>query len=248
MRKPIIAGNWKMNKTIPEALELIHDLIPLVKDARAEVVVCPSFICLSSVKDAIAETNIQLGAQNMHWEEKGAFTGEVSPEMLKDLGVDFVILGHSERRQYFAETDEIINRKVMSALLHDLTPIICVGETLEQREQGLTAEWVRNQTKAALEGLVIDSVKRVVIAYEPIWAIGTGLTATSIDANEVTTLIRTAIAEVFGRDVAEEVRIQYGGSMNPANVTELMGMSNIDGGLIGGASLKAVDFSRVVNY
>lgn len=248
MRKPIITGNWKMNKTIPEALELICDLIPLVKDSGAEVVVCPSFVCLSSVKEALAGTNIKLGAQNMHWAEKGAFTGEISPEMLKELGVDFVILGHSERRQFFGETDETVNHKVKAALLHDLTPIICVGEMLEQKEQGLTAEWVRNQTQAALEGLVIDSVKKVVVAYEPIWAIGTGRTATSVDANEVISLIRTAIADIFGRDVADEVRIQYGGSMSPANAAELMSMSDIDGGLIGGASLKAVDFSRVVNY
>jgi len=248
MRRPIIAGNWKMNKTVTEAVSLVKELIPLVKDAHAEVVVCPNFICLPAVKQVIEGTNIKLGAQNMHWEEKGAFTGEVSPVMLKEIGVEYVIIGHSERRQYFAETDETVNRKVMSALLHDIKPIICVGETLEQREQGITAELVQKQTKAALEGLVIDSVKKVVIAYEPIWAIGTGRTATSKDANEVIGIIRNTIAEMFGKDVADEVRIQYGGSMNPSNASELMSMPEIDGGLIGGASLKAADFAKVVNY
>ncbi|MGI6704884.1 MAG: triose-phosphate isomerase [Clostridia bacterium] len=248
MRKPIIAGNWKMNKTVSEAIALVKELIPLVEDAQAEVVVCPPYICLPAVKEVIRGTNIRLGAQNVHWEDAGAFTGEVSPVMLKDLGVEYVIIGHSERRQYFGETDHTVNRRVKAALRHDLIPIICVGETLEQREEGITAQLVANQTKAALEGLDHEKVKKVVIAYEPVWAIGTGRTATAEDANEVIGIIRKTIAETFGKDVADMVRIQYGGSMNPSNASELMSMPEIDGGLIGGASLKAVDFSKVVNY
>lgn len=248
MRKPIIAGNWKMNNTPDEAKALIEELIPLVKDAKCDVVVCPTYVCLETVKKLIAGTNIKIGAQNMHWEEKGAFTGEISPKMLVAMGMDYVILGHSERRQYFAETDETVNKKTLAAVAHNLIPIICVGETLEQREAGVTADLVRTQTKAALKGLTADQVKGVVIAYEPVWAIGTGRTATSADANEVIGIIRKAVEEDFGGEAAGAVRIQYGGSMNPGNATELMGMPEIDGGLIGGASLKAVDFSKVVNY
>ena len=248
MRKPIIAGNWKMNHTPDEAKALIEELIPLVKDAKCDVVVCPTYVCLETVKKLIAGTNIKIGAQNMHWEEKGAFTGEISPKMLVAMGMDYVILGHSERRQYFAETDETVNKKTLAAVAHNLIPIICVGETLEQREAGVTADLVRTQTKAALKGLTAEQVKDVVIAYEPVWAIGTGRTATSADANEVIGIIRKAVEEDFGGEAAGAVRIQYGGSMNPGNATELMGMPEIDGGLIGGASLKAVDFSKVVNY
>ncbi|MGI6114816.1 MULTISPECIES: triose-phosphate isomerase [unclassified Clostridium] len=248
MRKPIIAGNWKMNNTPDEAKALIEELIPLVKDAKCDVVVCPTYVCLETVKKLIAGTNIKIGAQNMHWEEKGAFTGEISPKMLVAMGMDYVILGHSERRQYFAETDETVNKKTLAAVAHNLIPIICVGETLEQREAGVTADLVRTQTKAALKGLTAEQVKDVVIAYEPVWAIGTGRTATSADANEVIGIIRKAVEEDFGGEAAGAVRIQYGGSMNPGNATELMGMPEIDGGLIGGASLKAVDFSKVVNY
>lgn len=248
MRKPIIAGNWKMNNTPDEAEALIEELIPLVKDAKCDVVVCPTYVCLETVKKLIAGTNIKIGAQNMHWEEKGAFTGEISPKMLVAMGMDYVILGHSERRQYFAETDETVNKKTLAAVAHNLIPIICVGETLEQREAGVTADLVRTQTKAALKGLTAEQVKDVVIAYEPVWAIGTGRTATSADANEVIGIIRKAVEEDFGGEAAGAVRIQYGGSMNPGNATELMGMPEIDGGLIGGASLKAVDFSKVVNY
>lgn len=248
MRRPIIAGNWKMNKTVDEAVSLIKELIPKVKDAQAEVVVCPPFICLPEVKKLIEGTNIELGAQNMHWEESGAFTGEVSPVMLKELGITYVIIGHSERRQYFAETDETVNKKVLSALKHDLLPIICVGETLQQREQGITNDFVSKQVKAALQGVKKEEVQKIVIAYEPIWAIGTGHTATSEQANEVIGVIRKAVADMFGQDLADKLRIQYGGSMKPANVKELMGMPEIDGGLIGGASLKAEDFSKVVNY
>ena len=248
MRKAIIAGNWKMNMTVSEAKELVEGLKPLVKDAACDVVVCPTFVCLPAVKEAIAGTNIHIGAQNMHWEEKGAFTGEISPVMLKELGIEYVIIGHSERRQYFAETDETVNKKIKSALAHGLKPIVCVGETLEQREEGITNDFVSGQVKAAFEGISADDAKGVVIAYEPIWAIGTGRTATPADANEVTGVIRATIESLYGKDVADVIRIQYGGSMNPKNVKELMAMEHIDGGLIGGASLKAEDFSKVVNY
>ncbi|MHB1315945.1 MAG: triose-phosphate isomerase [Christensenellales bacterium] len=248
MRKPIIAGNWKMNMTPGQAAELVEALIPLVKDAKCEVVVCPAFVCLSVVKDHLAGTNIKLGAQNMHWEEKGAYTGEVSPVMLNALGVEYVIIGHSERREYFAETDGSVNKKIKSALAHDLLPIVCVGETLQQREEGITETWVSGQVKAAFEGIDASDVEKIVIAYEPIWAIGTGRTATPEDANAVVGLIRKTIASIYGQGIASKIRIQYGGSMNPKNVTELMAMEHIDGGLIGGASLKAEDFSKVVNY
>ncbi len=248
MRKPIIAGNWKMNKTPSEAVELVNELKPLVKDAEVEVVVCPPFVCLPAVAQALEGSNIALGAQNMHFEEKGAFTGEVAPGMLKELGVKYVIIGHSERRQYFAETDETVNKKVHAAFAHDLTPIVCVGETLEEREQGVTEKVVEKQTRAALDGLSKENAQKTVIAYEPVWAIGTGKTATSQQANEVISFIRGIIADMFGKDVAEKIRIQYGGSMNAGNASELMAMPDIDGGLIGGASLKAEDFSKVVNY
>lgn len=248
MRRPIIAGNWKMNKTPSEAVELVNQLNPLVKDAEAEVVVCPPFVCLPAVAQALEGSNIALGAQNMHFEEKGAFTGEIAPGMLKEIGVKFVIIGHSERRQYFAETDETVNKKVHAAFAHDLTPIVCVGETLEEREQGITEKVVEKQTRAALAGLSSDNAEKTVIAYEPVWAIGTGKTATSQQANEVISFIRSIIADMFGNDVAEKIRIQYGGSMNAGNASELMAMPDIDGGLIGGASLKAEDFSKVVNY
>jgi len=248
MRKPIIAGNWKMNKTPSEAVELVNELKPLVKDAEAEVVVCPPFVCLPAVAQALEGSNIALGAQNMHFEEKGAFTGEIAPGMLKELGVKYVIIGHSERRQYFAETDETVNKKVHAAFAHDLTPIVCVGETLEEREQGVTEKVVEKQTRAALAGLSKENAEKTVIAYEPVWAIGTGKTATSQQANEVIAFIRGIIADMFGKDVAEKVRIQYGGSMNAGNASELMAMPDIDGGLIGGASLKAEDFSKVVHY
>ena len=247
MRKAIIAGNWKMNKTPDEAAALIEALKPLVKDARSEVVVCPPYICLETAARAVRGSNIRLGAQNVHFEKSGAFTGEVTTGMLKALGVEYVIIGHSERRQYFAETDETVNKKAKACLEAGLTPIICVGETLEQREKGITAEVVCMQTKLALQGLAAGQVAGVVIAYEPIWAIGTGKTATKEDANDTIKCIRRAVAEVFG-NAAEDVRIQYGGSMNPQNVSELMAMTDIDGGLIGGASLKAEDFSKVVNY
>ncbi|NLX70112.1 MAG: triose-phosphate isomerase [Clostridiales bacterium] len=248
MRRPIIAGNWKMYKTPSEAVSLIEELKPLVKDAQAEVVVCPPFICLPAAKEALEGSNIKLGAQNMYWEEQGAFTGEVAPGMLKEAGVEYVIIGHSERRQYFGETDEMVNKKVLSAVSHNLIPIICVGETLEQREQGVTEKVVDTQTRAALKGLTADVADRVVIAYEPVWAIGTGRTASSDDANEVIGYIRKVVESVLGSQAAAQIRILYGGSVKPDNAAELMNMPEIDGGLVGGASLKAQDFSKIVNY
>lgn len=247
MRKPIIAGNWKMNKTPQEAVTLINELKPLVADAKADVVVCTPATDLAAAAQALKGSNIGLGAQTFDYHDSGAFTGEVSADMLLDLGVRYVIIGHSERREYYAETDETVNLKVLKALEKGLTPIVCVGEKLEERESGVTAEVVRKQTKLALLGVAEADVKKVVVAYEPIWAIGTGKTATSDDANNTIKEIRAAIKEVFG-NAADEVRIQYGGSMNPKNATELMAMSDIDGGLIGGASLKAEDFSKVVNF
>ena len=247
MRKPIIAGNWKMNKTADEATALINELRPLVADAKADVVVCTPATDLAAAAAAVRGSNIGLGAQNMDYHDSGAYTGEISAVMLLNLGVQYVIIGHSERREYYAETDETVNLKVLKALEKGLTPIVCVGEKLEERENGVTAEVVRKQTKLALKGVAEGDVAKVVVAYEPIWAIGTGKTATSDDANDTIKEIRAAIKEVFG-NAADEVRIQYGGSMNPKNATELMAMSDIDGGLIGGASLKAEDFSKVVNY
>ena len=247
MRKPIIAGNWKMNKTADEATALINELRPLVADAKADVVVCTPATDLAAAAAAVRGSNIGLGAQNMDYHDSGAYTGEISADMLLNLGVQYVIIGHSERREYYAETDETVNLKVLKALEKGLTPIVCVGEKLEERENGVTAEVVRKQTKLALKGVAEGDVAIVVVAYEPIWAIGTGKTATSDDANDTIKEIRAAIKEVFG-NAADEVRIQYGGSMNPKNATELMAMSDIDGGLIGGASLKAEDFSKVVNY
>ena len=248
MRKPIIAGNWKMNMTPAEAEQLVVELIPLVKDAACEVVVCPPYVDLALVGKLLVGTNIKLGAQNIHWAPKGAFTGEISADMLLAMGVSHAIVGHSERRQYFGETDETVNKRAKAALEANITPIICVGETLEQREGGVTDTIVSKQTVAALAGFSAEEVVRSVIAYEPIWAIGTGKTATSEDANTTIKVIRDAIAGVYGQKVASEVRIQYGGSMNAKNATELMAMPEIDGGLIGGASLKAEDFSKVVNF
>ncbi len=248
MRKAIIAGNWKMNMTPSEAKTLVSALIPLAADAKCEVVICPPFVDLAAVKPLLAGTNIHLGAQNVHWAEKGAFTGEISAKMLLELGVEYVIIGHSERRQYFGETDETVNKRVKAAVAAGLIPIICVGESLAQREQGVTDAVVTVQTVAALKDLEAETVQKLVIAYEPIWAIGTGKTATSADADATIAVIRSAVAGVFGEGTAEAVRIQYGGSMNPKNATELMAMPQIDGGLIGGASLKADDFSKVLHY
>ena len=249
MRKPIIAGNWKMNKTAGEAKTLIDELKPLVSDVtNVDIVVCPPFVNLETAAAALKGSNIKLGAQNMHFEESGAYTGEIAPAMLKEIGVEYVILGHSERRQYFAETDEGVNKKVKTALKNGLKPIVCVGETLEEREAAITNEVVCKQTKLALLGLTEDEAAGVVLAYEPIWAIGTGKTATAEDANETIAAIRASVKEAFSADTAEKIRIQYGGSMKPANAAELMAKPDIDGGLIGGASLKAEDFSKVVKY
>ncbi len=248
MRKPIIAGNWKMNMTPAAAEQLVTELIPLVKDAKCDVVVCPPYVDLAVVGKLLVGTNIKLGAQSIHWAPKGAFTGEISADMLLAMGVNYAIVGHSERRQYFGETDETVNKRAKAALEANITPIICVGESLEQRESGVTDTIVSKQTVAALAGFSAEEVVRCVIAYEPIWAIGTGKTATSEDANTTIKVIRDAITGVYGQKVAQEVRIQYGGSMNPKNASELMAMPEIDGGLIGGASLKSEDFSKVVHF
>ena len=249
MRRPIIAGNWKMNNTIADTKALVKDLIPLVKDAKCDVVICTPYTDLAAAVEATAGTNIKVGAENVHWAEKGAFTGEISAKMLVELGVEYVIIGHSERRQYFGETDETVNMRVKAALAAGLKPIICVGELLEERESGKTEEVVTRQTRAAFKDIEKSELDNIVIAYEPVWAIGTGKTATAQDANDTIKVIRDTMAELYCPKCAEEkVRIQYGGSMNPKNASELMAMPEIDGGLIGGASLKAEDFSKVVNF
>lgn len=248
MRTPIIAGNWKMNKTPSEAVALIEELKPLVKDAKIDVVVCPTFVCLDAVLKATKGTNIKVGAQNMYFEESGAFTGEVAPNMLQELGVDYVVIGHSERRQYFAETDETVNLKVKAAFAHNLLPIVCCGETLEEREANVTNEVIGKQIKLDLAGLTKQQAEKVVIAYEPIWAIGTGKTATDDQANETIGAIRNTVEEVYGKEVAEKVRIQYGGSVKPGTIKAQMAKPEIDGALVGGASLKAADFSAIVNF
>ena len=248
-RRPIIAGNWKMNNTKAETTELLTALKPLVADAEAEVVVCVPYTAIDTAASIIKGSNIKLGAENVHWAEKGAFTGEISAKMLVELGVEYVIIGHSERRQYFGETDQTVNMRVKAALAAGLKPIICVGESLEEREAGKTEEVVTRQTKAAFDGVSKEDLVNTVIAYEPIWAIGTGKTATAEEANATIKVIRDTMAGLYCAKCAEEkVRIQYGGSMNPKNAKELMAQPNIDGGLIGGASLKAVDFSQVVKY
>ena len=248
-RKAIIAGNWKMNNTISETKALITELIPLVKDAECDVVICTPYTDLATAVEMTKGTNIKVGAENVHWAEKGAFTGEISAKMLSELGVEYVIIGHSERRQYFGETDATVNARARAALAAGLKPIICVGETLEEREGGKVEEVLVRQTKGAFEGIDKEELDNIVIAYEPVWAIGTGKTATSEVANETIAIIRNTMGVLYCPKCAENrVRIQYGGSMNPKNVKELMAMPEIDGGLIGGASLKAVDFSQVVNY
>lgn len=247
MRKKIVAGNWKMNMTPAKAVELIDSLKNEINSNEVDVVVCPPFVCLPAVLEAVKGTNIAVGAQNMHSEENGAYTGEIAPSMLVELGVKYVIIGHSERRQYFAETDQTVNKKTLKALEHGLVPVVCVGESLEERQQGVTIDLVRLQTKIALKDVTAEDAKKVVIAYEPIWAIGTGMTATSAQAEEVCAAIRQVIAEVYSKEVADEVRVQYGGSVNGGNANELFNMGNIDGGLVGGASLKP-EFASIVNY
>ena len=248
MRRKVIAGNWKMNMLPNEAMEMITKLAPEVKETENEVVLCVPYTDLFYSLLAAQGTNIKIGAQNMHFAEKGAYTGEVSGKMLKAIGVEYVIIGHSERRQYFAETDETVNKKIKAAFENELKPIVCVGETLEQREAGIAFEVITEQTRKALEGLTNDQVQNTIIAYEPIWAIGTGKTATAEDANESCKKIRDEISKIYGQNVAEGVIIQYGGSMKPENAKELLEMSDIDGGLIGGASLKAETFEKIVNY
>ncbi|KHD37538.1 Triosephosphate isomerase [Clostridium acetobutylicum] len=248
MRTPIIAGNWKMNNTISESLKLIEELKPLVKDAKAEVVVAPTAVSLETVVNATKGTNIKVAAQNAHFEESGAFTGEISLKALEELGVSYVILGHSERRQYFNETDCALNKKVKAAFAHNITPILCCGETLEEREANVTNEVTGKQIKLDLAGLSAEQAAKVVIAYEPIWAIGTGKTATDEQANETIGAIRKTVEVMFGKEVAEKVRIQYGGSVKPNTIKAQMAKPEIDGALVGGASLKAADFAAIVNF
>ena len=245
-RKTIIAGNWKMNKTPAEATTLISEIAPLVKDADCEVIACVPYVDLYPALEAAKGTNIQIGAENCHWAKSGAFTAEISADMLASMGLKYVIIGHSERRQYFGETDVTVKERVRAALDAGLTVILCVGEYLEQREQDVTAEVVRMQTKIALLGVTEEEMSRIVIAYEPVWAIGTGLTATADQADEVCGIIRQCIAELYNSDVAEATTIQYGGSMNDANADELLSKVNVDGGLIGGASLVAEKFAAIV--
>ena len=247
-RRPIIAGNWKMNNTIAAGVQLVKDLAPLVKDnSKVDIVVCPTSTALAGVAEAAKGTNIAVGAQNVHWEKSGAYTGEISTDMLNEIGVKYCVLGHSERRDYFGETDEGVNKRAKAAFAAGITPIICCGEPLAIREQGAYLEMVAYQIKLALNGFKSDEVAKLVIAYEPIWAIGTGKTATFDQAEEVCGHIRKTIAAVYG-NAADEVRIQYGGSVKPATIKDLMQQPNVDGALVGGASLKAKDFSEIVNF
>ena len=246
-RRMIIAGNWKMNMTPKQAVDLINRLKPLVKTEDADVVFCVPAIDIIPAVQAAEGSNIAIGAENMYFEEKGAFTGEIAPDMLTEAGVKYVIIGHSERRHYFAETNETVNKKVLKAFEHGLTPIICCGETLEQREQGITIDFIRQQIKIAFQGVSADQAKTAVIAYEPIWAIGTGKTATSDQAEEVCAAIRACIREIYGEATGEAIRIQYGGSVNAKTAADLFAKPNIDGGLVGGASLKE-EFGQIVNY
>ncbi|WP_411682579.1 triose-phosphate isomerase [Clostridium thailandense] len=248
MRKAIIAGNWKMNNTIEEGLKLVEELKSLVKDAACDIVVCPPFVALDAILKATKGTNIKVGAQNMYFEENGAFTGEVAPAMLETMGVEYVIIGHSERRQYFNETDETVNKKTKKAFEHNLTPIVCCGETLEEREANVTEEVLGRQIKLDLAELTNAQVEKLVVAYEPIWAIGTGKTATDEQANETIVYIRNVISGMYGKETAEKTRIQYGGSVKPNTIKAQMAQSDIDGALVGGASLKAQDFAAIVNY
>ena len=246
LRKAVIAGNWKMNKTRPEAAALIEELKPLVADAGCEVIACVPFTNLETVLAAAKGSNIKVGAQNCHFEKSGAFTGEISADMLAEMGVEYVVIGHSERRQYFAETDETVNKRLTAALAAGLKVILCVGEMLADRENGITEELVALQTKIALKGVSKEDLKNVIIAYEPVWAIGTGKTATAEQANEVCAVIRAVIAKIYDAEAADGITIQYGGSMNAKNAAELVAQPDVDGGLIGGASLKAADFSVIV--
>ena len=247
MRRKVIAGNWKMNKLPNEAINFIDKLIPLVKNSEAEVILCVPYIDIFYSTLTAQKTNIKIGAQNMHYEETGAYTGEVSPSMLKSVGIEYVIIGHSERRTYYNETDEDVNKKIKSAFANGLKPIVCVGETLEERESGKAFDVLKEQTTKLLEGISAEDAKKIILAYEPVWAIGTGKTATDEQANEACGYIRSLVKELLGEEVAEAMRILYGGSVNAGNVKALMSMSDIDGALVGGASLKA-DFVTLVNY
>ena len=246
-RRKSVAGNWKMNMTPSEAVALVNTLKPLVASDETDVVFCVPAIDIIPVAEACKGTNIAVGAENMYYEEKGAYTGEIAPNMLTDAGVKYVIIGHSERREYFAESDETVNKKVLKAFEHGLTPIICCGETLTQREQGITIDWIRQQIKIAFLNVTAEQAKAAVIAYEPIWAIGTGKTATTEQAEEVCAAIRACIREIYDEATAEAIRIQYGGSVNGGNAAELFAQADIDGGLVGGASLKE-EFGKIVNY
>ena len=241
-RKKIVAGNWKMNMTPSEAVKLVETLKPLVKNEEVDVVFCVPAIDIIPVVEAAKGTNIQVGAENMYFEEKGAYTGEISPSMLTDAGVKYVVLGHSERREYFAETNETVNKKMLKAFEHGITPIMCCGETLEQREQGVTMDFIRQQVKVGFMNVTADQAKEAVIAYEPIWAIGTGKTATNEIADETCGVVRSTVEKLYGKEVSEAVRIQYGGSVKPETIEGLMAKENIDGALVGGASLEADSF------
>ena len=248
MRRKVIAGNWKMNMLPGDTINFIEGLIPLVKDTTNEVILCVPYTDLFYAWHSLEGSNIHLGAQNMHWEESGAYTGEVSPKMLKSVGVEYVIIGHSERRAYFAETDETVNKKIKSALNNSLKPIVCVGETLEQRENGETEKIITTQVEKALKDIKKEQLNNIIIAYEPIWAIGTGKTATSEDANNSIKAIRTKIEEIYDEEAADNIIIQYGGSVKASNSKELFNTSDIDGALVGGASLKTEEFANIVNY
>ncbi len=247
MREKIIAGNWKMHKTVPEALSLVQEIKIKLSRSDYKVVVMPPFTALYSVGGAISGSPIKLGAQDVFWEDEGAYTGEISPLMLSDLGVEYVIVGHSERRKYFGETDEIVNRKIKAVLAHNMTPILCVGENLEERESGKTIDVVTKQLKGALDGILIDEVENIVIAYEPIWAIGTGKNANPLQVQTVHAFIREEINAIYGNDIGDRVTILYGGSVKPENAAELTSMPDVDGALVGGASLKADSFIGIIN-
>ncbi|MDP4118984.1 MAG: triose-phosphate isomerase [Bacillota bacterium] len=247
MRKKLIAGNWKMNNTPSQGVALINEIKDTANNAVCDVVVCTPYICLPAACEAAKGSKIAVSAENMHFEDKGAFTGEISADMLKEVGVTYTVIGHSERRQYFAETDTTVNLKTVKALANDILPIVCVGESLDQRENGITFDFISMQVKLALKGVSAEDAKKVVIAYEPIWAIGTGMTATDEQANEVCLFIRETVKSLYGADVSDTMRILYGGSMNAKNAAGLLAQSDIDGGLIGGASLKAADFCTIIN-
>ena len=247
MRKILAAGNWKMNTTPSQAAAMINELKEKTKGCKNDVLICPTFVCLPDAIKAAEGSNIKIGAQNMHFEDKGAFTGEVSAAMLKELGVEYVIIGHSERREYFAETDDTVNAKIIQALKYDLIPVVCCGESLKQREDGITFDFIRSQIKIAFRGISKEDAVKIVVAYEPIWAIGTGKVATSEQANEVCGDIRKCLEGIYDKETADSIRILYGGSVNKACAAELFAMSDIDGGLVGGASLKPDDFSIICN-